>query len=70
MSEYFQKPTASGGWVKGELDLSNYTAIADFKNATGVDTSKVAKNVDFANLKSDVDKLDLDKKWCCLKRCI
>ena len=48
--------------MKGELDLSNYIAIADFKNATGVDTSKVAKNVDFANLKSDVDKLDLDKK--------
>ena len=32
-----------------------------FKNATGVDTSDFAKKTDLANLKSDVDKLDIDK---------
>ena len=33
----------------------------DLKNATGVDTSSSAKKTDLANLKSDVDKLDIDK---------
>ena len=31
------------------------------KNATGVDTSQFAKNVDLSKLKSNVDKLDIDK---------
>ena len=31
------------------------------KNATVVDTSKFSKKVDLANLKSNVDKLDIDK---------
>ena len=47
--------------MKVELDLSNYATKADMKNATGADTSKFAKKVDFTNLKSDVDKLDIDK---------
>ena len=33
----------------------------DFKNATGADVSKFAKKVDLASLKSEVDKLDIDK---------
>ena len=61
MSEYFSEPKSSGGKVKVELDLSNYATKADLKNATGVDTSKFAKKVDLANLKSNVDKLDIDK---------
>ena len=47
--------------MKVELDLSNYATKADLKNATGVDTSKFAKKVDLASLKSNVDKLDIDK---------
>ena len=47
--------------MKVELDLSNYATKVDLKTATGVDTSKFAKKVDLANLKSDVDKLDIDK---------
>ena len=31
------------------------------QNSTGVDTSKFAKKADLANLKSNVDKLDIDK---------
>ena len=61
MSKYFAEPKSFGGRVKVELDLSNYATKADSKNATGVDTSKFAKKVDLASLKSNVDKLDIDK---------
>ena len=47
--------------MKVELDLSNYATKTDLKNATGIDTSSFAKKVDLANLKSNVDKLDIDK---------
>ena len=61
MSKYFPKPKSLGANVKVELDLSNYATKADFKNGTGVDTLDFAKESDFANLKSDEDKLDIDK---------
>ena len=61
MNEYFPEPKALGGKVKVELDLSNYATKTDLKNATGVDTSSFAKKTGLANLKSDVDKLDIDK---------
>ena len=35
------------------------------KNATGVDISKFAKKFDLPNIKSNVDKLNIDK----LKKC-
>ena len=41
--------------------MSNYAAKSDLKYATGVDRSKFAKKVDLASLKSNVDKLDVDK---------
>ena len=65
MSEYFPEPKSSGGKVEVELDLSNYATKPDLKKATGVDTSKFSKKVDLAYLKSNVDKLDIDKcnKW-------
>ena len=44
-----------------KVDLSNYTTKADLKNETGVDICDFAKKADLANLKSDVDKLDIDK---------
>ena len=47
--------------AKVELDLSNYATKADVKNAIGVDISKVAQKFDLANLKSNVDKLDVEK---------
>ena len=47
--------------MKVELDLSNYATKADFKNVTGVDTSDLSKNTDLANLKSENEKLDIDK---------
>ena len=61
MSEYFPEPKSFGKKEKVESDLSNYATKADLKNATGVNTSKFAKKVDLASLKSNVDKLDVDK---------
>ena len=61
MSQYFPEPKSLGGRVKVELDLSNYTTKADLKNETGADTSKLPKKVDLAKLKSNVEKLDIDK---------
>ena len=61
MSEYFPEPKSLGRRVKLELDLSNYATKTDLKTATGADTSKFAKKVDLANLKSNVDKLDIDR---------
>ena len=61
MSEYFPELKSLGRKVKVKLDLSTYATKTDLKNATGVDTSSFAKKVDLANLKSDVDKLDIDK---------
>ena len=61
MSAYFPEPKSLGGKVKVELDLPNYATKTGLKNVTGVDTSSCAKKVDLTNLKSDVDKLDIDK---------
>ena len=61
MSEYFKKPKSLGGNVKVESDLANYATKTKKKNATGIDTLDFAKKTDLAHLKSDVDKLDIDK---------
>ena len=61
MSENFPKPKPLGTNVKIELDLSNHVTKTDLKFATRVDTSYFAKKTDLANVKSDVDKLDIDK---------
>ena len=47
--------------MKVELDFSNYATKADLKNATEVDTSSFAEKTDLATLKSNGDKLDIDK---------
>ena len=59
MSECFPKTKFFG--VKVELDLSNYATKVDLKNAIDIDTLKVSKKVDLASLKSQIDKLDIDK---------
>ena len=61
LCEYFSKPKSVGANVKVKLDLSNYATKGDSKTATGTDASDLAKKTDLANLKSDVDKLDIDK---------
>ena len=41
--------------------MSNYATKTDLKNVTHVDTSSFALKTNLANLKTEVDKLDLDK---------
>ena len=47
--------------MKVKSDLSNYTTKTDLKNETGIDALSFAKRVDLANIKSNVDKLGIDK---------
>ena len=61
MSEYFPKPFRSRENIKIKVDLSNYATKADIKNITHVDTSNFALKTNLANLKTEVDKLDIDK---------
>ena len=41
--------------------MSNYATKAYLKNVTHVDTSKFALETNLANLKTEVDKLNIDK---------
>ena len=62
MSQYFPKPFRSfGGNINVKVDLSNYATKTDLKNVTHVDTSSFALKTDLASLKTEVDKLDVDK---------
>ena len=62
MSQYFPKPYEPfGGDINVTVDLSNYATKADIKNITHIDTSSFALKTNLANLKSEVDKLDIDK---------
>ena len=62
MSQYFPKPFRSfGGNINVKVDLSNYATKADIKNITHVDISGFALKIDLASLKTEVDKLDIDK---------
>ena len=61
MSEYFPKPSSHEENIKVEIDLSNYAKKEDIKNITHVDTSSFALKTNLANLKTEVDKLDIDK---------
>ena len=44
-----------------KVDLSNYATKTDLKNVTHVNTSTFALKTNLANLKTEVDKLDIDK---------
>ena len=61
-SQYFPMPFRSfGGNINVKIDISNYAAKADLKNATHVDTSRFALKTNLASLKTEVHKLDIDK---------
>ena len=62
MSQYFPKPYEPfGGDINVKGDLSNYATTADIKNISHVDTSSFPLRTNLANLKTEVDKLDVDK---------
>ena len=47
--------------VKVQLDLTNYATKDDVKNITHVDVSSFASKTNLAALKSEVDKLNINK---------
>ena len=61
MSQYFPPYRSHGGDIKVELDLSNYATKIDLKNVTHVDVSSFALKTNLASLKTEVDKLDIDR---------
>ena len=62
MSQQFPKPFRSfEGNIKVKVDLSNYATKPDLKNVTHVDTSSFALKKNLADLKTEVEKLDIDK---------
>ena len=62
MSKYFPKPYEPfGGNINVNANLSNCATKDDIKNITHVDTSSFALKTNVANLKTEVDKLDIDK---------
>ena len=62
MSQYFPKPyEAFGGDINVKVDLSNYVTKTDIKNISHVDTFSFALKTNLANVKTEVDKLDIDK---------
>ena len=62
MSQQFPKPfRCFGGNIKVKVDLSNYATKTDLKIVTHVDTSSFAIKINLANLKTEVDKLDIEK---------
>ena len=62
MSQYFPKPFRRFGEnINVKVDLTNYATKADLKNVTHVGTSSFALKPNLASLKTEVDKLDIDK---------
>ena len=62
MNQYFPKPFRSfGGNINVKVDLSNYVTKTDLKNVTHVDTLNFALKTNLASLKTDADKLGIDK---------
>ena len=61
MSTYYPPYKSSGNNIKVELDLSYYATKNDSKNITHVDVSSFASKTNLAALKTEVDKIDVDK---------
>ena len=62
MSKYYREPYEPfGGDINVTVDLSNYATKSDIKNISLVNTSSFALKTNLANLKTEVDKLDIDK---------
>ena len=61
MSTYYPPYKSSNQNIKAELDLANYATKDDVKNITHVDVSSFASKTNLATLKTEVDKIDVDK---------
>ena len=62
MSQYFPKPYEPfGGDINVKFDLYNYATKTDIKTISHVDATRFSLKTNLANLKTEVDKLDIDK---------
>ena len=62
MSNYYPKPHKPfRGDINVQVDLSNYATKTDITNISHLDTSIFTLKTNLANLKTEVDKLDIDK---------
>ena len=58
---YYPPYKSSSNNIKVELDLTNYATKTDLKNITHVDVSSCASKTNLAALKTEADKIDVDK---------
>ena len=58
---YYPPYKSSSNNIKVELDLTNYLTKTDLKNITHVDVSSFASKTNLAALKTELDKIDVDK---------
>ena len=61
MSTYYPPYKSSSNNIKVELDLTNYATKTDLKNITHTDVSSFASKTNLSALKTEVDKIDVDK---------
>ena len=62
MSQNFPKSFRRfGEIINVKVDLSNYATKTDLKNVTHIDTSSLALKTNLASLKTEVDKLEMNK---------
>ena len=62
MCQYFPKPYEPfGGDINVKVDLSNYAIKADIKNILHIDTSSFAIKSNLVSLKTEVDKIYINK---------
>ena len=61
MSTYYPPYKSCSSNIKVELDLTNYATKTDLKNITHTDVSSFASKTNLAALKTEVDKIDVDK---------
>ena len=61
MTTYYPPYKSSSNNIKVGLDLTNYATKSDLNNITHVDSSSFASKTNLAALKSEVDKIDIDK---------
>ena len=62
ISQYFPKPFRSfGGNITVMVNLSYYATKTDIKNVTHVDSSSFVLKANLASLKTEINKLYIDK---------
>ena len=62
---YYPPYKSSSNNVKVELDLAKFATKTDLKNITHTDVSSFASKTNLAAVKTEVDKIDVDKFKKC-----